>query len=803
MRASDFIESIGVNAHIDQAGSTYAKSDVIGQMRYLGIDNMRVLAPYDQAGTLSTYTSLGQRGIKFDVVPFVNHGAAINLASDMSMIDSIAPYVRTVEGPNEINTDPLANYNGQSGVNAAIALQKDLYTAVHSDARLSGVSVLGFSLSVGGSVTGFGDISQFADYGNVHGYAGQGVPPYYMLDYARTSITTVTGKPVMMTETGNYTDFDGNSGVTQDVQAKWIMDTLLENASKGIAKTYIYQLEDNGFDTGAPYSENHYGMFTNDGTAKQSAVDVHNMTTILADTGSNAATFAPTALNYTVSGVTTDNTFSSAFAKLNGSYDVALWYEPQFYNAATGQASGVAAQNATVALGGTYNVKVFDPVAGTTAIATYQNVNSVNVALGTDPLIIEVSPVGSTIPAVVTPVPGTSIIAVPPVATPANSSPAPGTPVNSSSAPGTPINTGVTAVPPVTTPVDSSPAPGTPVNTGVTAVPPVTTPVNSSPALMTPANTGVIAAPPVTSPVDSSPAPGTPVNTGVTAVPPVTSPVDSSPAPGTPVNTGVTAVPPVTNPVNSSPAPVTPVNTVPAVTTPVISVATAAPTTLGSGSSIAVSVSEDAYEGDAQFTIAVDGIQIGGILTATASHAAGQTQVFNVLGAFGAGSHKVTVDLLHDTNAATKRNLYVDSITADGVTKAAGLTLYSNGSQSFTTSSVIGPATLASNPTLAFVTAVNPVTIDGGTTAGTTLTGGPTRNLFVLHAGTSSGDIITNFTPSLTAGDFLELRGYGSGATLVQVDTTTWIANSGSGAIHDVIKMTNGAVLIPANILFA
>ncbi len=1029
MRASDFIESIGVNAHIDQAGSTYAKSDVIGQMRYLGIDNMRVLAPYDQAGTLSTYTSLGQQGIKFDVVPFVNHGAAINLASDMSMIDSIAPYVRTVEGPNEINTDPLANYNGQSGVNAAIALQKDLYAAVHSDARLNGVGVLGFSLSVGGSVTGFGDISQYADYGNVHGYAGQGVPPYYMLDYARTSVTTVTGKPVMMTETGNYTDFDGNSGVTQDVQAKWIMDSLLENAAKGVVKTYVYQLEDNGFDTGAPYSENHYGMFTNDGTAKQSAVDVHNLTSILADTGSNSATFATTALNYTVSGVNTDNTFNTSFAKSNGSTDIALWYEPQFYNAATGQASGVAAQNATVALGGTYNVKVFDPVAGTTAIATYQNVSSVNVALGTDPLIIEVSPVGGTTPIITNPGTVTSVTggvtSLPPVTNPVTTTASGAVTLGSGSSS---IVVGVSedaygGDAQFTVSVDGAQVGGTQtatashaagqsqaftlkgswaagahtvvvsflndlyggggtadrnlyvdgVTAGTTTVPGAPLYGNGSQSFTATLPPPPVVVSPVAAPVtlgsgsssivvgvsedafqgdaqftvsvDGAQVGSTQTATashaagqsqaftlkgnwaagahtvvvsflndlyggggtadrnlyvdGVTA--------GTTTVPGAPLYgngsqsfTATLPTPPVVVP---AAAPVTLgsgsssivvgvsedayqgdaqftvsvdgaqiggtqtatashaagqsqaftlkgnwaagahtvavsflndlyggsaatdrnlyVDTVAAggtTTTPnaallsngsqsFAATLTSSVTTIGSGAgSIVVGLSEDAYQGDAQFTIAVDGVQIGGTQTATASHAAGKSQMFNVLGAFGAGPHSVSVSFLNDAwggTAATDRNLYVDNFTAGGVTKAVGLSLMAPGSQSFTTPAVIGPATLASNPTLAFVTAAKAVTIDGGATAGKTLTGGTVRDVFVLHAGTSNGDTITNFKPSLTAGDFLELKGYGTGATLTQVDSTTWTANSASGAIHDVIKLTNAAALVPANVLFA
>ena len=90
-------------------------------------------------------------------------------------------------------------------------------------------------------------------------------------------------------------------------------------------------------------------------------------------------------------------------------------------------------------------------------------------------------------------------------------------------------------------------------------------------------------------------------------------------------------------------------------------------------------VSEDAYNGDAQFTVTVDGKQVGGIQTATASHSAGQWQDITLTGAFGSGPHTVAVNFLNDAWAPTAqvgkyagddRNLYVQSITLNGETVA-------------------------------------------------------------------------------------------------------------------------------------
>ncbi len=147
----------------------------------------------------------------------------------------------------------------------------------------------------------------------------------------------------------------------------------------------------------------------------------------------------------------------------------------------------------------------------------------------------------------------------------------------------------------------------------------------------------------------------------------------------------------------SPPATVTPVPPV----TPVVT----APATLsvGSGSdTLALQVSEDAWQGDAQFTVSVDGSQIGGIQTATASHGAGQTQTVNVLGTFSAGLHTATINFLNDAwggTAATDRNLYVNSATLDGgAVSNAGLALLSGGPQSFSFNG-IASATVAPSGT--------------------------------------------------------------------------------------------------------
>ena len=91
-----------------------------------------------------------------------------------------------------------------------------------------------------------------------------------------------------------------------------------------------------------------------------------------------------------------------------------------------------------------------------------------------------------------------------------------------------------------------------------------------------------------------------------------------------------------------------------------------------------LNVSEDAYLGDAQFTVTIDGRPFGGVRTATADHAAGRTQPIVLSHPFGDGPHTVEVRFLNDASGGPgqDRNLYLDSVDADGVRTPLNVPLY-------------------------------------------------------------------------------------------------------------------------------
>ena len=85
---------------------------------------------------------------------------------------------------------------------------------------------------------------------------------------------------------------------------------------------------------------------------------------------------------------------------------------------------------------------------------------------------------------------------------------------------------------------------------------------------------------------------------------------------------------------------------------------------------LVLKVSQDAWQGSAQYTVKVDGVQVGGTFAASASHAFGKSDTLTLKGDWKGGVHQVEVQFLNDAwggTAAADRNLYVEGATYDGV----------------------------------------------------------------------------------------------------------------------------------------
>ena len=99
-------------------------------------------------------------------------------------------------------------------------------------------------------------------------------------------------------------------------------------------------------------------------------------------------------------------------------------------------------------------------------------------------------------------------------------------------------------------------------------------------------------------------------------------------------------------------------------------------------------LAQDAYNGNAQFTLTDDGKAVSTAQDVVSLHSAGAWDTVSFAGSFGAGSHTIGVNFTNDLyggTASTDRNMYVNGIDVNGTHYGSGITsLLSNGTASFT-----------------------------------------------------------------------------------------------------------------------
>ncbi|WP_061028736.1 hypothetical protein [Bradyrhizobium sp. CCH5-F6] len=423
LSASGFINSIGVNTHAGFGWTGYNNlALMVEDLKYLGVTHLR-----DAMGTSPAaqpvVEGLAAAGYKFDflVSSALPQTGTVGLQNYIASLEkfatSYAGSISAIEGLNEANHQPFS-YNGSSSLTAAGQFQSALYQAVNANVALASIPVYNLSLAYNDpqGYSQLGNMSGSVDYANAHAYVSTSLTPSSSIAATLSAVMTAApGKPVVITETGYTTQANTQYlGVNETVQAKSILNTLVDAYKAGVSATYLYELFDRDSSASNTNPEANFGLFNSDGTPKLAATAIHNLTTILADDGKGG--LQPTdPLNYTLSNMPASGN-SMVLGKSNGAYELVVWAEPKLWNDATDTEISNSAQTVTVNLGAVHHtVKVYDTLTGTTAIASYTDVSTITIPVSDHPLIIEIDapPTTPTPPDTRTSISGTAAEIVP------------------------------------------------------------------------------------------------------------------------------------------------------------------------------------------------------------------------------------------------------------------------------------------------------------------------------------------------------------------------------------------------------
>ena len=281
----------------------------------------------------------------------------------------------------------------------AVAWMGDVYSRTKSDASLTGVPVINFTdYPFAGSPGTF-------DYNNVHFYPTVSVgQPRIQLGTFMAQEYVDTTKPFAITE---YSGAEGSGAAATDgpTSARFTINGVFDLWDYGISRIYFYELMDEYLGAG-------WFMFDYNNVEGAIASAIHNLTTILKDTGGTALTFTPTTLAYSITGLPPNQGggtwpkpgglpsgifdmggHASLYQKSSGTFELIVWNEPFIWNPNTNAQITPPTSSVTVSLGITAGtVNVYDPITGSSPVTTLHSVNSVSLSLAADPFIVEIVP---------------------------------------------------------------------------------------------------------------------------------------------------------------------------------------------------------------------------------------------------------------------------------------------------------------------------------------------------------------------------------------------------------------------------
>jgi hypothetical protein len=411
---TDFLNSIGVVTTFPDRGQPLPRTIEMvkyGGFRWVrgGIEGLTARGPT----TVQTYLDLHKEtGVRFSW-GLVSGGSDLKKLIETSRPLAKAGALLAFEGNNEPNNWGVTYEGKQGGGRApswlAVArLQRDLYRAVKSDPLLkkypvwsvseNGAEVdnvgLQFLTIPRGARTLMPEGTKYADHANVHNYIYHPGSPglednrtwkaadptsackvdglygnygvtwaKHFRGYSESELLTL---PRVTTETGCTI----GGGITENIHALNLLSMYLDQFKRGWSYTAVYLLRDRTDEAG----NQTLGFFKPDYSPRKAAVYLHNLTTILADTGSLAK---PGQLKYSISEQPA-TVHEMLLQKSDGTFALVVWNE---------RLKG--ADEVTVHLASTYPVvRVYDPTIGTEAVQTHRGIRTLTLTLSDHPLII-------------------------------------------------------------------------------------------------------------------------------------------------------------------------------------------------------------------------------------------------------------------------------------------------------------------------------------------------------------------------------------------------------------------------------
>lgn len=393
--ADAFVHSIGVNLHISYFQTVYGtgwETIIKPRLRELGIRHVR-----DKGTVMNNdgwmqevygrMNELAATGVKFDLILSpVEDGTNYSSAAHIDrLMQYVGPAVESFEGLNEHDLSGRANW-----VAEVRAFQKAIWTKLKGSPATRGLPLFGPSMGNVKNSPAVGDLSSYLEYAALHPYPGGDRPMAVVPDNISYARSISRYRPQLATESGYHTatDWTGPHGpVTEEAMGRYIPRLYLDYFNAGFAKSYIYELIDEG--TSRSHREEAFGLLRANGTPKPAFTSLKNLIGVLADPG---PAFTPGKLDYQLSGDTT-NVRRLLLQKRSGKFFLVLWDDAWSYTMDQATTAQPTSKMVTLTLTkASPLIRSFATLTSTGVKEQWAGVSTTTFSVPDSPLVLEITP---------------------------------------------------------------------------------------------------------------------------------------------------------------------------------------------------------------------------------------------------------------------------------------------------------------------------------------------------------------------------------------------------------------------------
>jgi len=330
--AYDFVNSIGVNTHLNYFDREYGNfSFVKNELQMSGIRHLRDGIHFQDPGynrlMYGRWAELGALGIRFDAVVDPRSNLGPMRPEILEEADKLSNHsIEAFEGPNEMDI---------SGQSDWTSTDRDYIKALFRSARSLGggnrFQIIGPSLAFAKRGSELGNLTDSIDAGNLHPYPAGKMPSHVFPEQTDFAKNVSGTKNIVVTETGYHNalnDHTDQPAVSELASSKYIPRLFLEHFSRGIQRTYLYELLDETADPGLANNQLHWGLIRADRSEKPAFIAVKRLIEELNDTATPARLHS---LAWSLE--SKDSRIHHVLLeKSSGEFDLVLWQETPSYD---------------------------------------------------------------------------------------------------------------------------------------------------------------------------------------------------------------------------------------------------------------------------------------------------------------------------------------------------------------------------------------------------------------------------------------------------------------------------------------